>query len=204
MVAHPSVPANNFKEMMGLLKAAKPGDWNFATVGSTGIGRVAGETFAQQTGVKLQHIPFKGAAEVVSNLLAGNVKFTIDPPGVHVPQVKAGKLKAYAVTGATRLPLLPDVPTFAEVGMPEYDVQMWFGLLAPGATPKPILNKLSASVLDVLKMPDVQEKIRALDISPIPPAPEQFAAMIKTEAEAWAEAERFAKIIKTANIKPVE
>jgi tripartite-type tricarboxylate transporter receptor subunit TctC len=198
MVAHPSVPANNFKEMMGLLKAAKPGDWNFATVGSTGIGRIAGETFAQQTGVKLQHIPFKGAAEVVSNLLAGNVKFTIDPPGVHVPQVKAGKLKAYAVTGATRLPLLPDVPTFAEVGMPEYDVQMWFGLLAPGATPKPILNKLSASVLDVLKMPDVQEKIRALDISPIPPAPEQFAAMIKTEAE------RFAKIIKTANIKPVE
>jgi tripartite-type tricarboxylate transporter receptor subunit TctC len=198
MVAHPSVPANNFKEMMGLLKAAKPGDWNFATVGSTGIGRIAGETFAQQTGVKLQHIPFKGAAEVVSNLLAGNVKFTIDPPGVHVPQVKAGKLKAYAVTGATRLPLLPNVPTFAEVGMPEYDVQMWFGLLAPGATPKPILNKLSASVLDVLKMPDVQEKIRALDISPIPPAPEQFAAMIKTEAE------RFAKIIKTANIKPVE
>ena len=198
MVAHPSVPANNFKEMMGLLKAAKPGDWNFATVGSTGIGRIAGETFAQQTGVKLQHIPFKGAAEVVSNLLAGNVKFTIDPPGVHVPQVKAGKLKAYAVTGATRLPLLPDVPTFAEVGMPEYDVQMWFGLLAPGATPKPILNKLSASVLDVLKMPDVQEKIRALDISPIPPAPEQFAAHIKTEAE------RFSKIIKTANIKPVE
>ena len=198
MVAHPSVPANNFKEMMGLLKAAKPGDWNFATVGSTGIGRIAGETFAQQTGVKLQHIPFKGAAEVVSNLLAGNVKFTIDPPGVHVPPVKAGKLKAYAVTGATRLPLLPDVPTFAEVGMPEYDVQMWFGLLAPGATPKPILNKLSASVLDVLKMPDVQEKIRALDISPIPPAPEQFAAHIKTDAA------RFSKIIKTANIKPVE
>ena len=198
MVAHPSVPANNFKEMMGLLKAAKPGDWNFATVGSTGIGRIAGETFAQQTGVKLQHIPFKGAAEVVSNLLAGNVKFTIDPPGVHVPQVKAGKLKAYAVTGATRLPLLPDVPTFAEVGMPEYDVQMWFGLLAPGATPKPILNKLSASVLDVLKMTDVQEKLRAMEVNPIPPAPEQFADMIKTERQ------QFGKIIKAANIKPGE
>jgi tripartite-type tricarboxylate transporter receptor subunit TctC len=80
MVVNSSVPANNFREMMDLLKAGKPGEWNFATVGSTGIGRIAGETFAQQTGVKLQHIPFKGAAEVVSNLLAGNVKFTIDPP----------------------------------------------------------------------------------------------------------------------------
>ncbi|MFM9980178.1 MAG: Bug family tripartite tricarboxylate transporter substrate binding protein [Burkholderiales bacterium] len=198
MVAHPSVPANNFKEMMALLKAGKPGDWNFATVGSTGIGRIAGETFAQQTGVQLQHIPFKGAAEVVSNVVSGNVKFTIDPPGVHVPQVKAGKLKAYAVTGATRLPLLPDVPTFAEVGMPEYDVQMWFGLLAPGATPKPILNKLSASVLEVLKMPEVQEKLRAQDVNPIPPAPEQFADMIKTERQ------QFAKIIKAANIKAGE
>jgi tripartite-type tricarboxylate transporter receptor subunit TctC len=198
MVVNSSVPANNFKEMMDLLKAGKPGEWNFATVGSTGIGRIAGETFAQQSGVKLQHIPFKGGGEVASNLLAGNVKFTIDPPGVHVPHVKSGKLKAYAVTGSSRLTSLPDVPTFAEVGMPEYDVRTWYGLLAPSATPKPILNKLSASVLEVLKMPDVQEKLRAMDMSPIPPAPEQFAAMIKTEAE------RFAKIIKSANIKPAE
>ena len=181
MVVHSSVPANNFREMMALLKAGKPGEWDFATVGSSGIGRIAGETFAQQTGVKLQHIPFKGGGEVNSNLLAGNVKFTIDPPGVHVPHVKSGRLKAYAVTGPTRLVSLPDVPTFAEVGMAEYDVRTWYGLLAPSATPRPILNKL-----------------RAQDVSPIPPAPEQFAAMIKTEAE------RFAKIIKAANIKPVE
>ena len=115
-----------------------------------------------------------------------------------MPHVKSGKLKAYAVTGSTRLASLPDVPTFAEVGMAEYDVRTWYGLLAPSATPRPILNKLSASVLDVLKMPDVQEKMRAMDMSPISPTPEQFAAMIKTEAE------RFAKIIKAANIKPVE
>jgi tripartite-type tricarboxylate transporter receptor subunit TctC len=198
MVVHPSVPANNFKEMMALLKGSKPGDWNFATVGSTGIGRLAGEQFAQQTGVKLQHIPFKGAAEVVSNVLSGQVKFTIDPPGVHVPHIKTGKLKAFAVTGPTRLPLLPDVPTFAEVGMPEYDVRMWFGLLAPSGTPKPILAKLSASVIEVLNMPDVKEKLRAQDVSPIPPGADQFAAMIKTETE------QFAKIIKAGNIKPGE
>jgi len=198
MVAHSSVPANNFREMMDLMKGSAAGTWNFATVGSTGIGRIAGETFAQQSGLKLQHIPFKGAAEVVSNVVSGNVKFTIDPPGVHVPHVKSGKLKAYAVTGPTRLPLLPEVPTFAEVGMPGYDVRMWFGLLAPSATPKPILAKLSASVLDVLKMPDVQEKLRAQDVNPIPPAPEQFAAMIKTETE------QFAKIIKAADIKPAQ
>jgi tripartite-type tricarboxylate transporter receptor subunit TctC len=195
MVANASVPANNFKEMMALMKASKPGDWNFATVGSTGIGRIAGETFAQQAGVVLQHIPFKGAAEVVSNVVSGNVKFTIDPPSVHVPQIKAGKLKAYAVTGPTRLLLLPDVPTFAEVGMPEYDVHMWYGLLAPGATPKPILNKMSATVMEVLAMPEVQEKLRGLDINPIPYAPDQFASMIKTETA------QFARIIKSANIK---
>ena len=141
MVVHSSVPANNFREMISLLKAGKPGEWDFATVGSTGIGRIAGETFAQQTGVKLQHIPFKGGGEVASNLLAGNVKFTIDPPGVHVPHVKSGKLKAFAVTGPTRLVSLPDVPTFIESGI-DFDVSGWFGIVVHRGTPPATLELL--------------------------------------------------------------
>ena len=196
MVVHPSVPAQNFKDMMGILKASKPGEWNFATVGSTGVGRIAGEQFAQQTGVKLQHIPFKGAAEVVTALVSGDVKFTIDPPSTHIPQIRAGKLRPLAVTGTSRLPSLPDVPTFAEAGMPEYDIRMFFGLLAPSATPKPIVAKLSAAITEMMNLPDVKERMRTLEFVPIATGSDAFASLLKTENE------RFARTIKTADIKP--
>jgi len=196
MVVHPSVPAQNFREMMSILKASKPGEWNFATVGSTGVGRIAGEQFAQQTGVKLQHIPFKGAAEVVTALVSGDVKFTIDPPSTHIPQIRAGKLRPLAVTGTSRLPSLPDVPTFAEAGMPEYDIRMFFGLLAPSATPKPIVAKLSAAITEMMNLPDVKERMRTLEFVPIATGSDAFASLLKTENE------RFARTIKTADIKP--
>jgi tripartite-type tricarboxylate transporter receptor subunit TctC len=195
MVVHPSVPANSFKDMMGILKSSKPGEWNFATVGGTGVGRIAGELFGSQAGVKLQHIPYKGNAQVVTDMLAGQVKFTIDPPSLYIPHVRSGKLKALAVTGTSRLASLPDVPTFAEAGMPEYDIRMWFGLLAPGGTPKPIVNKLSAAVIEVLAMPDVKDKLRALEFVPITPGVEQFQALLKSETD------RFASVVKSANIK---
>jgi tripartite-type tricarboxylate transporter receptor subunit TctC len=187
---------NTFKDMMGILKASKPGEWNFATVGSTGVGRIAGEQFAQQSGVKLQHVPYKGAAEVVASLISGDVKFTIDPPGTHIPHIKAGKLRALAVTGTTRLPSLPDVPTFAEAGMPEYDVRMFFGLLAPSATPRPIVAKLSAAITKMMTLPDVREKMRSLEFVPLTTGAEAFTALLKSENE------RFAKTIKAADIKP--
>ena len=196
MLVHPSVPAQNFKEMMAILKASKPGEWNFATVGSTGVGRIAGEQFAQQTGVKLQHIPFKGAAEVVTALVSGDVKFTIDPPSTHIPQIRAGRERPLAVTGTSRLPSLPDVPTFAEAGMPEYDIRMFFGLLAPSATPKPIVAKLSAAITEMMNLPDVKERMRTLEFVPIATGSDAFASLLKTENE------RFARTIKTADIKP--
>jgi tripartite-type tricarboxylate transporter receptor subunit TctC len=196
MVVHPSVPAQNFKEMMAILKASKPGEWNFATVGSTGVGRIAGEQFAQQSGVKLQHIPFKGAAEVMTALVSGQVKFTIDPPSTHIPQILAGKERALAVTGSIRLPTLPDVPTFAEAGMPEYDIRMFFGLLAPSATPKPIVAKLSAAITEIMALPDVKEKMRSLEFVPLAPGSEAFQSLLKAENE------RFSRIIRTADIKP--
>jgi tripartite-type tricarboxylate transporter receptor subunit TctC len=197
MVVHPSVPANNLKEMLAILRNAKPGEWNFATVGSSGIGRVVGETFAIDAGVKLQHIPYKGAAQVSAALLSGEVKFTIDPPGPYIENIKAGKVKGLAVSSAKRLPSLPNVPTFAEQGMPEFNLQAWNGLLAPGATPKPVVNKIAAMVQEVLAMPEVKEKLAAMESEAIGSSPAEFSAFLKSESD------RFARVVKAANIQPV-
>jgi tripartite-type tricarboxylate transporter receptor subunit TctC len=197
MVVHPSVPANNLKEMLAVLRAAKPGEWNFATVGSSGIGRVVGETFAIDAGVKLQHIPYKGAAQVSAALLSGEVKFTIDPPGPYIENIKAGKVKGLAVSSSKRLASLPDVPTFAEQGMPEFNLQAWNGLLVPAATPKPVVARLAAMVQEVLAMPEVKEKLAAMETEAIGSSPAQFASFLQSESD------RFARVVKAANIQPV-
>ena len=197
MVVHPSVPANNLKEMLAILRAAKPGEWNFATVGSTGIGRVVGETFAVDAGVKLQHIPYKGAAQVSAALLAGEVKFTIDPPGPYIEHIRAGKVKGLAVSSSKRLPSLPDVPTFAEQGMPEFNLQAWNGLLVPAATPKAIVNKLAAAVQEVLASPEVKDKLAGMETEAIGSSPAQFATFLRSESD------RFSRVVKAANIQPV-
>jgi tripartite-type tricarboxylate transporter receptor subunit TctC len=198
MAVHPSVQANNLKEMLAIMRSGKPGEWNFATVGSSGIGRIAGELFAQTAGVQLQHVPYKGAAQVTQEMLAGVVKFTIDVVNTYPPHVRSGKIKALAVTGKSRIPSLPDVPTFAEQGMPEFDVSMWFGLLASGGTPRPIIDKLNAAINEVLAMPDVKQRLAAIEMQTLGSTPEGFQSYIKTESES------FAKVIQSAGIKPAE
>ena len=194
MVVHPSVPAANLKDMLQILHSAKPGEWNFATVGGSGIGRIVGELFALQSGAKLQHIPYKGASQVTTDLLAGTVKLTIDPPNTYIAHVKSGRLKALAVTGSKRLASLPDVATFAEQGMPEFDARTWYGLLAPAGTPKAVINKISAAVNEILAQPDVKEKLGALELDTLPSNPEQFRAYL------GAETEKFTRVVKAAHI----
>jgi tripartite-type tricarboxylate transporter receptor subunit TctC len=197
MVVHPSVPADNLKGMLQILREARPGDWNFATVGGSGIGRIVGELFALQSGAKLQHIPYKGASQVTTDLLAGTVKLTIDPPNTYIAHVKGGKLKALAVTGK-RLASLPDVPTFAEQGMPEFDARTWYGLLAPAGTPRSVVNKISAAVNEILAQPDVKEKLAALELDTLPSNPEQFQSYLRAETE------KFTRVVKAAHIKAAE
>jgi tripartite-type tricarboxylate transporter receptor subunit TctC len=197
MAVHSTVPARNLKDVLALLRAAQPGEWDFATVGSAGIGRIAGETFAIEAGAKMQHIPYKGAAQVVAALVSGEVKFTIDPPGPYIEHIRAGKVRGLAISSARRLASLPDVPTFAEQGMPQFDLQIWTGLLAPAATPKPIIDKLAAAVQEALASPEVKEKLVAMETEPIGSSPKQFAAFLKSESE------RFARVVKAASIKPV-
>jgi tripartite-type tricarboxylate transporter receptor subunit TctC len=198
MVVHPSVPANDLKSMLKILHAGKPGEWNFATVGGSGIGRIVGELFALQSGARLQHIPYKGASQITTDLLAGTVKLTIDPPNTYISHVKAGKLKALAVTGKNRLRSLPDVPTFAEQGMPEFDARTWYGLLAPAGTPSEVVHKISASVNEILALPEMKDKLAALELETLPSSPEQFQAYLRTETE------KFTRVVKAANIKAAE
>ena len=197
MLVHPSVPANDLKGMLQILQTAKPGDWNFATVGGSGIGRIVGELFAIQSGTKLQHIPYKGASQIATDLLAGTVKLTIDPPNTYISHVKNGKLKALAVTGK-RLASLPNVATFAEQGMAEFDVRSWYGLLAPAGTPRAIIQKISADVQEILSQQEVKDKFAALELDPMPSTPEQFQLYLRAETE------KFSRVVKTANIKAAE
>ena len=184
LVVHPSVPADDLKGMLQILRNARPGEWDFATVGGSGIGRIVGELFAIQAGAKLQHIPYKGDSQVTTDLLTGTVRLTIDPPNTYVPHVKAGKLKALAVTGK-RLASLPDVPTFAEQGMPDFDPRTWYGLLAPTGTPRAVVYKISAAVNEILAQPDVKEKLAALELDTLPSDPEQFQSYLRAETESW-------------------
>ena len=194
MVVNPSVPASNLKEFVAYAKS-KPGQLNFPTTGSGGIQHIFGEMFALQTNVKIQAVPYKGGAPALTDLLGGQVQFAIQSPFVIIPQVKSGKLRAIAVTGKTRLGSLPDTPTFAEAGLPSFDVNNWYGILAPAGTPKPIVDKLSAEIARILTLPDVNKTILQQGMDPFSTTPEQFAALIKSDIG------KYAKVIKSANIK---
>jgi tripartite-type tricarboxylate transporter receptor subunit TctC len=194
MLAHPSVPARNLQELIKLIKA-NPKDYPYPTVGAAGIGRLASEIFIQRIGVQLVNIPYKGTSQLATDLMGGQVKYAIEIPAVYLPLIKTGKVRALAVTGKQRLASLPDVPTFAEAGIPDFNVQSWYGLLAPAATPRPIIEKLSTTIQEILKSPDVRQRLEAIEAEPLIGGPTEFGALIKTETE------RFAKVIKEAKIE---
>ncbi len=194
LVLHPSVPANNLQEFIALAKS-KPGQLNFASVGTGSSTHLAGELFNIVAGVKMQQVPYKGTAPALTDLIGGQVQLNFDTPITSIPHIKSGKLKAIAITGKTRLAALPQVPTFAEAGLPNYDFQIWMGVLAPAGTPKEIVNKLNTEIAKILTMPDMKEKLVSQGLDPLISTPDQFAALIKSDMA------KFGQIIKTANIK---
>ena len=191
---NPGVAANNLQELIALAKA-KPGALNAASIGTGGITHLASEYFNIQAGVKTQHVPYKGTGLVLTDLVAGQVQLFFAPPAAIIPFIKSGKLKGMAVTTESRMTALPQVPTFAEAGLPSYELKSWYGVLAPGATPKRLLDRLSAEIARALAQPDVRKSMLAQDMDPYITAPEQFAALMAAETT------KFARIIKTANIK---
>ncbi len=194
MVAYPSFPPKTVQELIALAKA-KPGEINYASSGAGGAPHLGGELFKSMAGVNLTHVPYKGSGPSFADLLGGQVSLTIDSLAQALPYIKSGRLRALAVTGAKRAPMLPDVPTVAESGVPGYELTNWFGLVTRAGTPREIIHRVNADVVKVLQMPDVRERFLGMALDPVGDTPEQFGAYIKSETAKWA------KVIKSAGIK---
>ena len=189
LVVHPSVPANSVAELIAYIKA-RPGGANYGSSGVGGAAHLAGEIFKTSAGVQLTHIPYKGAAPAMADLLGGQVPMVFDPIPTSLTQVRSGRIKALAITSARRSALMPELPTVAESGLPGFDVAAWFGLYAPAATPKDIVAKLNADVNRVLQLPEVKEKFAALGAESLPMTPDQFALHLRAEIARFARAIR--------------
>jgi tripartite-type tricarboxylate transporter receptor subunit TctC len=194
LVVHPALPVNNLKEFIALAKA-RPGQLNYATSSIGSGNHISAVLLMERTGIKMQHVPYKGGGPAVTDLMAGQVQVFFNSPSSTLPYVQQGKLKAIAVTGEKRMAALPKVPTFTESGLPNFDVKSWHGILAPPGTPKPIVDTIANAVAKILAMPDTIEQLASFGLGPFISTPEQFAAMMKSENE------RYGKVIKAAGIK---
>jgi len=195
VAANPGVAAGNIRELIALAKL-KPGKLSFGSSGTGAASHLSAELFKSMAGVDLLHVPYKGTGQAVTDLLAGHVNLMFGPAQTVMPYVRAGKLKALAATGSKRSDTLPDLPTVAESGLPGYEAVGWFGLLAPAATPKATVAKVSADVKRVLAMGEVREKMLGLGADPAANAPEEFARFIRDDQAKWS------KRMKEAGITP--
>ena len=183
LVLHPSVKANSVAEVIALAKSSK---MNYASSGSGTSIHMSGEMFKHLAKVSIDHIPYKGSAPAVTDLLGGQVMMMFDNIPSALPHIKAGKLRALATTGAKRDPLLPDLPTVAEAGVPGYESGVWFGIMVPAGTPRPIIDKLNAELIKGTKSPDFVKRMTELGYAIMGSTPEQMAEMNKADFARWA------------------
>lgn len=196
MVVHPSVPAKSVAEMVALAKS-KPGQINYAT-GGIGVGsHLAGELLKAMAGIDIVVVPYKGAPQATADVVAGQVHMSFSTMPTGLPLVRAGKLRALAVTSAERVPATPEIPTIAESGVPGFEVNTWQGMLAPAATPRAIIARLNGEAVRALQQPDVQERLTTQGYRTVGNSPAEFAIVIKNEIAKWA------KVVKAAGIKPL-
>ena len=185
LVVHPSVPAKNVQELIAYAKA-NPGKLNFGSSGNGSSIHLSGELFKNMTGIDMQHVPYKGSAPAVTDLLGGQISMMFDNMPSAIQHVKSGKLRPLAVTTAKRSPALPNVPTIAESGVKGYEATSWFGLLAPAGTPPAIINRLNADLVKILAMPDVKKQMAEQGAEAYSETPAAFAGFIKSETAKWA------------------
>ena len=195
LVANPSVPVASVADVIALAKA-KPGELTYASAGPGTSNHLAGELFAGEAGIKLLHVPYKGSAPALSDVLGNHVALMFDLQATAAPHVGAGRLKALAVTGRKRSELLPEVPTMIESGVPGYEVLAWFGLFAPSGVPRPIVDRLHTELTDVLRNDDMRKQLRSLGVEPDYATTDAFAADVKREATKWA------ATVKSAGLAP--
>ena len=194
LVVHPKVPARDLKELLALAKE-KPGELTFASSGVGTGGHLSMALLMRSAGIKMIHVPYKGAGAATGALVAGQVHMLFTATAAAMPHVKSGRIRALAVTSGKRWPSMPNVPTVAEAGVPGYEVDGWYAMLAPAKTPKGVINKIYRDVADVLKMPEVSERIQAVgfEVSGMPPA--EMARYIDREIKKWG------TVIKEAGIR---
>jgi tripartite-type tricarboxylate transporter receptor subunit TctC len=193
LVVHPSVKANDLKEFLALARA-RPGTLNFGSSGTGGSIHLAFELLRQMTHTDMQHIPYKGTGPAMADLLGGQIQFMLSSAPAAIPQVKAGKLRALAVTTAKRSPAMPELPAIGEQ-VPGFEYSSWYGMWSAEGTPKAIVSRLNQALARVLERPDVQERLRADGVEPAPSTPEEFARLLAREIATWK------KVVKVGNIK---
>jgi tripartite-type tricarboxylate transporter receptor subunit TctC len=195
VIVAPNLGVKNMAELVALAKA-KPGQLNFASAGKGSGSHFAVELLKSQAGIDMVHVPYKGIPEALTETIAGRVQVFIAPYASAINLVKDGKAIAIAVTSTKRVPEMPDLPTVAEANLPGYEWVFWYGLLAPSKTPKAIIDKINAEVVNILKQPEVRQRFAPLGISPVTSSPEEFDKLIANEIAA------FNRLAKAANIKP--
>jgi tripartite-type tricarboxylate transporter receptor subunit TctC len=194
LVVNPDVPIRSVKELIAAAKA-KPGSLSYASTGNGSSNHISMELFKSLAGVSIVHIPYKGSAPAVTDLLGGQVQVMFDNVPNVLPHVKAGRLRALAVSSATRSALVPDIPTVAESGVPGYELNVWFGLVAPAATPREIVQKLNAECLRILALPDVRERFLSQGVEPRGSTPAEFAEHIRSQMAKWSKVVRDAGVV---------
>jgi tripartite-type tricarboxylate transporter receptor subunit TctC len=190
-----SLPVKSVRELIALAKA-KPGALNYGSAGSGSNPHILAEYFKLLTKTDIQQIPYKGVPPALTDLIAGQLSLIFATVPTVVPQVKAGRVRALAVTSAKRLPLLPELPTIAEAGVPDYEATQWNGMLAPAATPRAIVARLNAEIVKTLQRADVRERLASEMVEPVGSTPDQFQAFIKAEIARWA------PVVKASGMKP--
>jgi tripartite-type tricarboxylate transporter receptor subunit TctC len=194
MLVNNSLPVNTVQEFIAYAKA-RPNDINFGSGGVGAGSHMAGEVFKELTGIRMQHVPFKGGGPAMTELMGGRIQVNWNTVNASTQLVKAGKVKALAISAESRWPSLPNVPTFAEAGMPKFEERAWVGLFAPAGTPKAAVDRLSAEMLKFLSAPGAAEQLLEHGFIPFPQTPAQFAEMLRNEIAT------IAPIVKSQNIK---
>ena len=194
LVVNNDVPAKDLAELIAAAKA-KPGGLAYASVGNGTPPHINAEVFKAVAGVDLLHVPFKGGGPALVDLMAGRVQVMLDTAASAMPHVRSGKLRALAISAPKRSPEYPDLPTFAEAGLPQYDTNAWYSMHAPAGTPPEVVRRLNAELVAILKDPDVVARFKQLTTDPVGNTPEEFAVYVKAELD------KYARIIKAAGIR---
>ena len=194
VAVHPSLPVKNVRDVIALARA-RPGQLTYVSSGVGSSGHLGGALFETLTNTKMVHIPYKGMALAITDLMSGQVTMTFGTSLSVVPHVRSGRLRALATTGTKRSPALPDLPTVAEAGVPGYEAGLWYGFAGPARLPPEIVNRLNSAIVAVLQLPDIRERLASQGVDPQYNTPDEFAKLLVSDVDRWA------KVIQRAGVQ---